>query len=133
LFRLQTIARSAGYVDTLFYLLKAAMLQQVLAPAAVVNPSVGGNKGNKRSGAAVKKDQQKANVAARNALVKSIHETFRRTAEIQLLKTDYALFEKTWTVPYVTGRLHLAEWMQGTPMTVHVHTTCTCYPYDANA
>ena len=102
----------------------------MLAPAAVVDPNVGGGGGNKRKVGAVKKDQLKANAAARTALVKSIHETFRRTAEIQLLKTDYALFEKTWTLQYVTGRLHLAEWMQGAPMTVHVHT-CTCYPYDA--
>jgi hypothetical protein len=121
LLRLQTISRGAGYVDTLFFLLKA-LARPVVAPADNhdVQPKKKTNK----------KDADRALLASRSILLKSIHESFLRTAQGQLLAAEYQEFQKTWTLPFVTGRLQLAEWMAGSPLMVHAYT-CTCYPYDA--
>jgi hypothetical protein len=74
-----------------------------------------------------KKDLAAQSAAVRAKLVKSIHETFLATAAIQFDAAEYAAFQLTWTLTYVTGRLELAEWMQGESLTVHVYT-CTCNP-----
>jgi hypothetical protein len=129
LFRLQTIARGAGYVDTLFYLLKAANRPVPVAPVEVVASPASGAKGKKPKHSKQKElDRQVA--TTRGNLVKSIHETFLATAMIQLDAADFLAFQQNWTPQFVTGRLELAEWMQGDALTVHVYT-CTCYPYDA--
>ena len=72
----------------------------------------------------------RAITASRNNLLASIHGAFLQTAQGQLSPAEYLEFQKTWTVNFVTGRIQLAEWMAGSPLTVHVYT-CTCYPYDA--
>ncbi len=110
--RLQTIARGAGYVDTLFYLVKAA--NRPVAPVPPV-PVAGKPKAGR---AANKKEVARAAAVARTNLVKSIHETFLATAAIQLDAPDFAAFQQNWTLQFVTGRLELAEWMQGDALTV---------------
>jgi hypothetical protein len=121
LLRLQTIARGAGYVDTLFYLVKAANRPVPPVPGAGKLP---------RGKGPNKKEVARAATLTRSNLVKSIHETFLATAAIQLDAPDFAAFQQNWTLQFVTGRLELAEWMQGDALTVHVYT-CTRYPYDA--
>jgi hypothetical protein len=129
LLRIQTISRGAGYVDTLFYLLKALRLD----PVAPVDGNDDGNSEAAKSNHVVKKSQKRKAIESRAKLLKSIHETFLATAEGHLLAAEYQVFQKTWTLPFVTGRLQLAEWMAGSPLTVHSTCTytCTCYPYDA--
>ena len=80
----------------------------------------------KEGEAAVAKSKKKTSqkglreaIASRAKLLKSIHETFLATAEGHLLAAEYQVFQKTWTLPFVTGRLQLAEWMAGSPLTVH--------------
>ena len=70
---------------------------------------------------------KRAILASRNNLLKSIHGAFLLTAEGHLTPDGYQEFQKTWTVQFVTGRIQLAEWMAGSPLTVHVYP-CTCYP-----
>ncbi len=93
----------------------------------VAEPAVPGAGAGKRVRAPTKKDVKTAAGATRTKLVKSIHETFLATAAIQLDTADFASFQQTWTLTYVTGRLELAEWMQEDALTVHVYT-CTSYP-----
>jgi hypothetical protein len=83
--------------------------------------------GKAKAKAPTKKELAARSAAARAKLVKSIHESFLATAAIQLDAGEYTAFQQNWTLTYVTGRLELAEWMQGNALTVHVYT-CTCYP-----
>ena len=112
LLRIQTISRGAGYVDTLFYLLKA--LLRPVAAEVVVDDEVAVVAKNPK-----KRGTKRAFGESRSKLLNSIHETFLLTAHGYLLPVDYLLFEKTWTLTFVTGRLQLAEWMAGSPLTVH--------------
>ena len=96
-----------------------------MAPV-VAEPALPGTKA-KAARKISKKELAAQSTAVRGKLVKSIHETFLATAAIQLDAAEYAAFQLNWTLTYVTGRLELAEWMQGDALTVHVYT-CTCYP-----
>jgi hypothetical protein len=84
-----------------------------------------------------KKALERALTTSRNALLKSIHTAFLQTAQGQLSPTEYQEFQKSWTVNFITGRVQLAEWMAGSPLTVHVYTFVTTphvytfVPYDA--
>jgi hypothetical protein len=122
LLRLQTISRGAGYVDTLFYLLKA------LARSAPP-PADAGDKSNAKANQ--KENLKRAEIASRALLLKSIHSAFLLTAEGHLPPDEYHVFQKTWTVQFVAGRSKLAEWMAGTPLTVHVYLL-SLLTYDAS-
>ena len=87
----------------------------MVAPADILIVQVA-DKPNKKSN---KKDADRGLLASRSILLKSIHESFLRTAKGQFLEREYQEFQKIWTLPFVTGRLQLAEWMAGSPLTVH--------------
>jgi hypothetical protein len=106
---IQTVARNASYADTLFYMLKNIIRNR--EESAVTAPTTGKQSKDKKK---IKADKAKKLVS----FVEVLHGQFYTTASAKLDKAELLKFETYWTKGYVTGKVFLASWMEGTPLAV---------------